>query len=198
VAPKHRETLAWYVDLWRRIEADDVYVCYREKNRGEGGYFEHDGDAVPPLGNGPWRRRPKIALCRFPRPQPDDAPADLADTGALESELLTLCHEYGHCVSFRGATDRATWERYHEAAKLRDKTEDDLPVGQHIPTAIYKALSNDQRALIVAEETVAWTLGRSHVPEQLLAAYEETARRGVHLHRVNMGMEEPWPDDPRA
>jgi hypothetical protein len=72
------------------------------------------------------------------------------------------------------------------------------PEGASIPDALAAGLSDGEKDLIVAEETLAWELGRPFVPETLRDEYDRRTVRGIHLHRHALGMEELWPDDPVA
>lgn len=108
----------------------------------EGGYFQDNG-TDPAI----------IILCTnggFERKMPHRPSRRLASgvdatDERLLAELITLAHEYGHVVSKRGQTPTDEWRRYREA---EDRRRLRYPITKH------------DRDLIVAEESLAWAVGR--------------------------------------
>jgi hypothetical protein len=179
-----------YEALWRHIEADGVYVWYGISQRGESGYFQHDGKPIRGP-DGSWESGPLVGVCREHSTTPDTRPSDRDDNGTqvdLANELFTLAHEYGHCLSFRGRTAQQVWQAYHRAAIRRDELYDSIPNGGDVPSVLSAGLSDDEKALIIAEEALAWRLGHALVPIDLLASYDACAKHHVNNHRLRMGM----------
>jgi hypothetical protein len=179
-----------YKALWRQIESEGVHVRYAQGGRGEDGYFWHDGNPIRSP-DGVWTQGPLIAICRAFQMTHDDEPSERGADGqavALEAELFTLAHEYGHCLSFQGRTPRDAWEAYHRAAGHRDQIYDAIPDGGSVPAALGAGLSEGEKSLIMAEETLAWDLGRVFVPEALRTPYDSGAAHGLYCHRYRMGM----------
>jgi hypothetical protein len=191
-----------YEALWRRIQNDGVFVRYDASGRGEEGYFEHNRNPIL-VDEGKWEWGPVIAVCRDYYTTPVDEPTDHRNNGEkvdLQREFITLAHEYGHCLSYRGGTPRPTWEGYHRAATHRDQLIDVLSAvrcrnGLTQRDRLRSRLSGREKRLIVEEETLAWQLGRALVPDHLLDEYDWRARHGVHCHRFRMGMEGLWYED---
>jgi hypothetical protein len=196
-----------YKALWNRIKDDNVYVRYDGSGRGEEGYFEHDRNPIQ-REDGTWDWGPLIGICRHHYTTPVDEPTDHRNNGEpvdLKREFITLAHEYGHSLSFRGGSPKPTWEAYHRAATHRDKLLDALSARccRNELTRrdrLRARMSNREKRLIAAEETLAWQLGRDLMPDRLLPEYDWRARHGVHCHRFRMGMEGLWFEDiePRA
>jgi hypothetical protein len=177
-----------YDALWRRAQADGVWVRYDGAELDEAGSFAHDGCGG--------YEKPEIRISRPFHGEPEDEPSELLGTGQpadIKSELLTLAHEYGHFLSWNGETPLDRWSRYHAAVLRKDSLEDD-GVGRQVVVA---ALSNDEKLLICEEETIAWKLGRPFVPEALLPEYDDKTRLGIHHHRYRLGLDELWPEDGR-
>src|SRR5580658_5889281 len=104
-----------YEALWRRIESDGVWVHYNGLDTDEGGHFVHDG-----CGD---QGKPEIQLTRSFYREPMDAPSEMLGNGQpanIKGELLTLAHEYGHCLSWQGGTPHERWNEYHAAVLHQD------------------------------------------------------------------------------
>jgi hypothetical protein len=187
----NEEIFPCYAALWRRVPVDDLYIHYEAHlPRGAAGCFDHDP--------------PEIGIARPYYVEPYDEPSMERSDGTpvnLAAEMLTLAHEYGHFLSFSGGTPADAWQAYYRAASHRDEVFDALPDGtsaEDCRREVTKALSDEERNLIVAEETLAWVLGREFVPERLLAEYERRARLGVHNHKYRLGIDALWPEDESA
>lgn len=125
----------------------------------------------------------------------------------LEEELITLAHEYGHLVSFRSATPRPEWHRYDESAKRRgailervaDESDeiDGVELSELMREALRAELTEDEKARIVHEESLAWDIGREALVDlgiTDLSKFEARRRLGLHAHRYRLGLEEAWPE----
>lgn len=139
------------------------------------------------------------------RPTPDsNAPGDQPQPDLLD-ELITLAHEAGHLFSWKGRTPPGTWATYHESEKRRDAfarafvvEADDAqlvdPERTRWPgSKMLACLTDEERALIVDEEALAWSIGRELLQARSFDAfeiYDERARRGVHYHRVRLRIDE--------
>jgi hypothetical protein len=177
---------AAYERLWRRIQADGVSVHYNGLATDEGGHFQHDG-----CGD---LKEPEIQITRSFYSPPSDEPSEFLNNGEpsdIENELFTLAHEYGHFLSWKRATNLELWCKYHDAILHRGR----LWEGGANRDSVCRALSADEKQLIVEEETLAWKLGRPFIPDEWYAAYDEKARRGVHNHRYRLGLDDLWPED---
>ena len=182
-----------YAALWRRVPVDDLYIHYDGWGaRGEAGYFDHHGQGD--------FKKPEIGIVRPFYVEPDEPSMERSDGTPVDlvHEMCTLAHEYGHYLSFSGGTSVDTWQAYYRAALHRDQVFDALPDGtsaEQCRDAAANALSDEERTLIVAEETLAWVLGREFVPEPLRAEYDSRARLGVHNHKYRLGIDPLWPED---
>src|SRR4051812_39054532 len=99
-----------YRALWKRLPEDELYIHYTGPSvEGEAGFFQHDP--------------PSIGICRPHYTDPDEPSTGRNDCVPvkLADEMLTLAHEYGHFLSFSGATRREIWNSYHRAVVRRDE-----------------------------------------------------------------------------
>jgi hypothetical protein len=98
-------------------------------------------------------KKPEIQITRAFYRTPQDEPTELLSNGQpanVEDELLTLAHEYGHYLSWKGETARKTWEQYHAAAFHREGV-----VKESGWDAVQRALSVAEKQLVSDEETRA-------------------------------------------
>jgi hypothetical protein len=194
-----------YQDLWARADAEDAFVHYDGRDlHGEGGWFHprYDEDGTP---------NPVITIVR-PYYREATTPHKERNNGApvdLMKELITLAHEYGHFRSWRAETTRATWQAYLAAAIKRDATreasdasapesEDGEARNRRRRAVVAETLTEEEKSLIVAEEKLAWKIGRATLVElgfTELGLYDARARHGVHCHRYRLGLDELWPED---
>jgi hypothetical protein len=189
-------TFEAYAALWRRIQKEDVYVRYDGKERCMDGYFLHEGDSFR-MPDNTFRKRPLIAIGKR-YAIPEDQPSEHGENGAavdLRFELFSLAHEYGHCRSFRDKDTRDVWGRYHLAAKHWEEVFAALPEHANIPAALGAALSEDEKKLIMDEETLAWSLGRPLVPKDMHSEYDRRASHDLDVHRFHMALIHERPDD---
>jgi len=117
----------------------------------------------------------------------------------LLCETVTLAHECGHFLSWRGRTPRDECDAYYRAARLRDEAWARVEEGSSIDdyndqlrAVAQDALTEEQLQLILAEEERAWTFGRELLLDlgfDKLDYYDERARKGVYYHRCRLGME---------
>jgi hypothetical protein len=192
----NEEIFPLYVALWRRLPTDELWVHYGPgSSRREAGYFQHDGQGG--------FKRPEIVIVRAYYAEPEDEPSMVRSNGRpvdLVAEMCTLAHEYGHYLSFSGATSLDRWREYHRAVLHVDELLDKM-TARHCYNPLThrdrlrRRLSGREKALIVAEETIAWQLGRQFVPEPLHEDYDRRAPHGVHCHKFRMGLDPLWPED---
>jgi hypothetical protein len=180
-----------YVALWRQIESEGVRLLYDGLIFAHGieGLFIHEGRCEP--------TRPEIWISRPTYKQPRNQPLDVHGDGTpapIEKELLTLAHEYGHFLSWKGRATDGRWDAYRAAALRRD----DIAVGagpDGVRVAWSAAMSEADKTLILDEETLAWKLGRPSIPDELHAEYDEKTRLSLHFYRYRMGFDPLWPED---
>ncbi|HEY1695118.1 MAG TPA: hypothetical protein VGG39_23280 [Polyangiaceae bacterium] len=187
-----------YSAFWRRIESEKVCVRYDSpSNRyAEVGYFDHKGgnyeNRRAPFGE----RGPCVAICRLSYPEPLDQPSEYRTDGVavdLRDEMVTLAHEYGHCLSFRGQTPRKEWDAYFAAASRRDQVVDARRSAgasdvEGDRKALAEALSDAEKALIIREEELAWRLGRSELPKELHPALDQRVAIVLSKQRYSWGI----------
>jgi len=197
-----------YQALWRRAEAEGVFVGYvGVVGNGEAGYFHSREDPVR-------KRKPMIAITRPYYKSPGNEPTRESNAPSasaqpdLRAELFTLAHEYGHFRSWAGRTERVEWDAYTAVAVRRDELTKQLHAespdadgptfNARLREAMQTKLSADDRDRIVREETLAWDIGREVLAELGLGdfhEYDERARNGLHNHRYRLGMDDLWPGD---
>ena len=130
-------------------------------------------------------------------------------TPDLEYELITLAHEYGHLMSYRGRTQRADWDLYTASARRRgdiaERVIAEMPTGlapsaanELLRLSLYEGLGERDRSRIVAEESLAWRIGREALSELGHVDFQQFDRReadGLHAHRYWLGLDDVWPGD---
>ena len=167
-----------YVALWKTASIEGAFVHYEGRGeRGEAGWF-HPRDELA---------GPEIVIVRpfyGNATEPSDSRTD-GQPVDLQSELVTLAHEYGHFRSW--SDDRPRWNAYYAALLHRDRVYDDA-VGDDAARwlEVARRLSLEEKHLILQEEERAWTTGRAHVPGWLLAGYDVSATAGVEEHRARL------------
>lgn len=195
-----------YEALWRRAEKEGVWVHYDGwDGHGMAGYFapRDDEDLSPMIAI----TRPYYIEIDEPSPH-SNAPPPFAQPD-IEEELITLAHEYGHFCSFRGRTPRPEWDAYNAITRRRSLLEQNLreeaadglsdrDANDWYRAALGERLGEATCAAIMREEALAWQVGREVLAELGVVdftVYDERRRRGLHLHRYRLGLEDAWPDD---
>jgi|JI10StandDraft_1071094.scaffolds.fasta_scaffold06236_10 hypothetical protein len=196
-----RDTFDIYSALWARAEGEGSTVSYYAVGE-PGGYFHPNergaGHAYPMISiYRPWPEH-TTAPCRG---YSQYAPPDLAPPD-LRHELLVLAHEFGHLMSWKGRTPRATWERYNAVAIKREKLNSEaLEAAQAVPEdaqaqyvidALWRALTDEERALILTEEALAWDVAREALAALDFAEWPEFDRerdKSLHIHRYRLGLD---------
>lgn len=198
-----------YEALWRRAEAEGASVRFGVLAYGAAGYFQ-----PPNKDNGPFK--PLISIHR-PYYQEGQQPSRSRNLGApavmpapdILAELVTLAHEYGHLMSWKGRTRPEEWGLYHAVAIKRDvawnaaaralpKELECLEWNNRMRDAMWTALSEDDRSRIVAEEEFAWAIAREVLEELGFGdwrMFNERCAREVHNHRYRLGLDDLWPGD---
>jgi hypothetical protein len=201
----------------------DVYLAACEKAKGAGAIVRFGvcvgGEAgyfFPwnwPAEAGGKKPRPEIKIHR-PHAEKGDAPTRGRNNGTaftdveLRTELETFAHEYGHFVSWKGRTSAEDWLCYFEAAKKRSAVSTEFQAAVSADTSAVEfchqlgetmqvKLTADERDMIMREETRAWEFGRELLVElgyEHLDEYDAHANRGLHHHRVRLGIERFAPD----
>ena len=208
-----------YVALWRRAQEAGACVHYFDHPRGDPPSLrsDHTGASGWFLANADVEgAQPIIQVYRLECDDDSFTPSRSRGPGGaelpepdLEHELITLAHEYGHLMSYRGETPRSEWDRYTAAASKRGEVYaaacEHLPEGlpraetnERIRRALREGLTDDERARIVAEESLAWRIGRAVLIElglTDLSSFDKREREGLHAHRYRLGMEDAWPED---
>jgi len=213
-----------YEALWAWVKSEGVIIRYGNCTNGEGGYFIAN-DPEQPIAmseENAWRpNRPWLVIDRpwpkTPTSQPsreNNAPVGKPQPD-LRSELLTLAHECGHMCSWKGRTPRDQWliyagvemHRYEvkteidaELAGVKPSITDLVERARWLSARMFERLTDDQRARIVHEETLAWQIGRELLARFGLTdfdGYEQHAELHVHNHRAQLGMEEMTNEDIR-
>jgi hypothetical protein len=201
------EVFETYVKLWRRAQADGLFVHYHGlMGGGLAGYFDHRE-------NYGRKMKPEIAISRPYYKAPGHEPS--RDSNAppgepqpdLVGELFTLAHEYGHSRSWAGRTEPAEYKLYDEVAKWRgaildeesQKLSTSLSVhdqSEALRRALYDRLDEDARERIMREESLAWNIGREVLADlgyADIASYDATATKHLHNHRYRLGIDELGP-----
>lgn len=195
------EMFKLYVRAWRAVETAGAFVHYDGCMEPAGYFHPHEGAegfSHPTIairrpyyaGNGrtPTHKRNAGAPPQLPPPD-------------IGYELITLAHEYGHLMSWKGRTPRPAWDAYNAVAIKRSEAEigiADLASADSARIALRNALTDDERALILAEEELAWRIGRELLQQvgfHTWDAYEAREREGMHFHRYRLGIEDAWPSD---
>ena len=187
-----------YEKLWARAESDGATVLYLGLGDDGGGvFYPHYNDSVEP--------RPTIEIIRNYYETIDSPTRDRNEAGRrtlpppdLLREVVTLAHEFGHFLSWKGRTPRETWDRYYEAIGIRDETWAQVDESGSIDAyndrrraAVQDALTEDQLQLIIDEETRAWIFGREALLDLRfsdLEYYDDRSRKGVYYHRYRLGL----------
>jgi hypothetical protein len=183
-----------YVHLWRRIVKRGVWVHYGMHFDGSAGWFQHDGQGGYHL--------PEISIHRVPVPADEEEPSPTLDDGTpvdVEADLITLAHEFAHFLSWKEVTSAEVWAAYH---RVVDRLAIEIDALSDVPAAeyneayrrVWSALSADEKALVLDEETTAWRLGRPHVPEALLPTYDARTVKGLLNYRYRLGLDSACPD----
>ncbi len=170
-----------YEALWKRVQSEGVSVEFGllEEDESNGGF--HTGGCGDPqiLIFRKWFRSPPDVLTRDSnapagQPQPD-----------LLIELITLAHEYGHVLSWKGATPKAEYTAYRRSLDLWESLrqsnnahgDDELP--------------KDDQQRILDEEALAWRLGRDVLTElgfDDFLKYDQRAIDGVQAYRTRFNI----------
>jgi hypothetical protein len=128
-------------------------------------------------------------------------------------DLYTLAHEFGHYLSWRRSrpaddtttpnAESAAWRAYFAAAKKRDAAwqcvdarfpngaDEDMYTSALRDAALRRELSDEEKRLILAEETRAWEYGREALADAgwtEFAEYDELTAAGLHNHRYRMAL----------
>ena len=150
---------AMYKEAWARARAAGATVRYNSDRPG-GLFFpgERANGTSSPLIEiyRPW---PELSD-RPCRGYSKNAPSDLPPPD-ITHDLMILAHEVGHLRSWKGRTPRAQWDLYNAAAKKRDEAWDAAwSTGDDARARAFAAISDQERALIVEEEALAWEIAR--------------------------------------
>jgi hypothetical protein len=194
-----------YVALWQKAEALGVGVTYDGSLSDGEGWFHPDPSET---GDG----SPSIVIGRPYYQEPSFEPSQLRNVGGqalptpdLRAEIVTLAHELGHFLSWKGPTSRDRWLTYFEAVKARDQAWSALSYQGSVDqfnemrrAAAQVALTPTQLGHILEEEELAWVLGRELLEALGFDAvdyYAERMRKGLHFHRYRLGLDDLWEDD---
>lgn len=196
--------LATYRALWKQVKDEGIDVGFEPCEMDRVGGFKPPGvdNTVPEIrisGHGwfdnvnglPTRERPGKRLT-------DDE---------LRGEVMTLAHEYGHFLSMKmskeaGGENLERWNQYRKVIdrwdKIRERVEsedvesEDVEYYDRMRDVLRQELTDDERKLILAEETTASKYGRpalEHHGFEGLALYDEHASKNLHCYRVRLGMD---------
>jgi hypothetical protein len=194
-----------YRALWRRLEERGCRIVYD-------GFLEDGSGHFHPHPHETGQDSPTIAIGRPYYAAEGEWPNRHRNPGGralpppdLLSELVTLAHEAGHFLSWNERTPRNAWQRYFGVAKKRDQIVAEVPkdgsideYNDRLRAAVQSSLSAEQIELILAEEELAWRIGRELL-ERLgfddFEYYEARTHKGLHNHRYRLGLDELWPED---
>jgi hypothetical protein len=197
------ELFDMYQALWRIVEELGASVFYDGCLEDGSGTFHPDPNET----GGP---SPAIGIGR-PYYSEADGPTRFRNAGGnalpppdLLSEVVTLAHEAGHFLSWRD-TQLSGWQTYFDAAQARDQILSQVPkhgtveeYNERLRGAVQAALRPEQIQSILAEEATAWAIGRElleRVGFENSDYYANRKRRGLHVHRYRLGLDDLWPED---
>lgn len=158
MAEREEQVWAVYVALWTDLEAEGVEVRYFAWNEDNGGFRAErtydDGTSTPR----------QLIVCRFFPPVPATTPSqwrgdgwtpfdpDIPEHPDLVRELVLMAHEAGHHRS-----DRAIAQSEVEGRRAMHTAARELAS---------ELRSQEQRAMLLEEETLAWEIGRQLLEER--------------------------------
>lgn len=191
-----------YKALWARASAEGAGVTYDGTCEPDG-YFDlgENGAEYPLPVIGIYRKWPELP-CDPCRGYGVDAPPD-AKPPDLKKELIVLAHEFGHLMSWKGRTPRAEWECYYAVATKRNQVvSESKKAARAVPEdqqtqfqidALRRALTDEERALVLTEEALAWDIAREALAALEFAdwpAFDREREQSLHVHRYRLGLDE--------
>ena len=199
------DLFAGYEAAWKRGVDEGCLVAYQDRWPELGGFFKaNHADGSQPVIN-LYRanfKAPRRAASRMLR---DDTPVS---DEQLWQELITYAHEFGHFMSFNGVTPRDEWLKYialeFRRSEIDDRVRTNLSgadvntLNAELRRVMLAEYTPDDRQRILAEEQLAWSLGRellSTLGFTDLAVVDARAQHGLHYYRCRFGTEDLWPCD---
>lgn len=182
-----------YQKAWAAAEVAGATVRYQSHL--PGGYFhpvaQANGAVSPIIGiSRPWPEQ-ATKPCRgySQHAPPGQPPPDIAH------ELMILAHEYGHLLSWKERTPRARWRQGNAATRKRDEAWGTAPgtISERGARA-FPALTDEERALIVEEETTAWEIARELLDDLGFSEWDTFARdreESLQNTRLSLGIALP-------
>ena len=206
--------------MWRMAPADDMFSIYRalwERAEKQGALIRYNGLMADGEGSfypAPGRNGIATPTIEIGRPYYDriDAPSQSRNASGQEKlpapdllcETATLAHEVGHFLSWKERTSPDEYKEYFNAAKVRDMAWDGVPstddvdaYNDGIRAAAQSVLTSQQIERILAEEQLAWDIGREVLVDLGFDEWTYYARResdGLYFHRYRLGVEALRPE----